>query len=185
MDNAMFSQFIQHFDKNAGEEGPVVLLMDSVSSHVDMSSFQYAKERGIELYRLLPNTTHIMQPLDVGVFGASKARWPQVLREHTRENPGTPIQKHNFTEKWKEAFLLFYKPLTVINSFKSSGIYPIDASAVASSKFKTGHTFNEPDHQENSEKPSEEKNSEARKAEFALEAIESELSTLTKDKYQK
>lgn len=39
MDAQTFSKFIDHFDKYAGVERPIVLLVDSVSSHIDMSVF--------------------------------------------------------------------------------------------------------------------------------------------------
>lgn len=69
MDRATFSKFIDHFDRYAGVERPVWLLLDSVSSHVDHDVFMKAKSKGIELYRILPNATHLMQPLDKDVFG--------------------------------------------------------------------------------------------------------------------
>ncbi|KAH3861891.1 hypothetical protein DPMN_024844 [Dreissena polymorpha] len=72
MDAAAFKKFLEHFDKNCGLNRPVVLLIDSVSSHLEMKVFEYASSKGIELYRLHPNATHIMQPLDVGVFGHLK-----------------------------------------------------------------------------------------------------------------
>jgi hypothetical protein len=64
IDRSTFSQFIDHFNKHAGNERPVVLLFDSVSSHVDHDVFMKAKSLGIELYRIVPNATHFMQPLD-------------------------------------------------------------------------------------------------------------------------
>lgn len=75
MDRATFSKFIDHFDRYAGVERPVLLLFDSVSSHVDHDVFMKAKSKGIELYRILPNATHLMQPLDKGVFGPLKSKW--------------------------------------------------------------------------------------------------------------
>ena len=75
MDTSTFKLFIDHFDKYAVKERPIVLLIDSVSSHVSMSVFEDAKSKGIELYRLVPNATHLMQPLDKGVFGPLKKKW--------------------------------------------------------------------------------------------------------------
>lgn len=145
MDSSTFQKFIEHFDKFCGDQRPVILLIDSVSSHVYMDAFEFAKSKGIELYRLVPNATHIMQPLDKGVFGPLKKRWYQVMRRHSRENPGSPVGKHNFAELLKQCFLLFYKPLTIINSFKSSGIYPVDSTVVTSSVLKPSLTFSEPE----------------------------------------
>lgn len=60
MDRATFSKFTDHFDRYAGVERPVLLLFDSVSSHVDHDVFMKAKSKGT-------NATHLMQPL-VKVF---------------------------------------------------------------------------------------------------------------------
>lgn len=105
MDRGTFAQFMDHFNKHAGIERPVVLLFDSVSSHVDHDVFIKAKAQGIELYRIVPNATHLMQPLDKGVFGPLKSKWHMPARKYTCENPGKCIGKENFTEKLKEAFL--------------------------------------------------------------------------------
>ena len=68
-----------------------------------------------------------------------------MARKYARENPGKNISKITFAEKLREAFLLFYKPLTVINAFKSSGIYPVDSSVISSDIRKSGLTFSNPE----------------------------------------
>ena len=73
-----------------------------------------------------------MQPLDKGVFGPLKTKWHLVSRKYTRENPGKCIGKENFAEKLTEAYLQFYKPLTVMNAFKASGVYPVDSTVITS-----------------------------------------------------
>ena len=91
MDAVTFLRFIDHFDQHAGTKRPVLLILDSVSSHVDMAAFSRAAEKGIELYRLVPNATHLMQPLDKGVFGTLKTKWHQATRCHTRDFPGSKL----------------------------------------------------------------------------------------------
>lgn len=76
-----FAQFMDPFNKHAGNERPVVLLFDSVSSHVDHDVLMKAKEQGIELYRIVPNATHLMQPLDKGVFGPHKSKLLMTARK--------------------------------------------------------------------------------------------------------
>lgn len=64
-----FSAFIDHFDNNVDKnDRPVILLIDSVTSHINMDTFTKAGSRGIEIYMLVPHATHLMQPLDKGVF---------------------------------------------------------------------------------------------------------------------
>ena len=81
-----------------------------------------------------------MQPLDKGVFGPLKAKWHLTPRKYARENPGKNIGKANFAQKLTEAFLNFYKPLTVINAFKASGIYPVNSAVVTSEMLKPSQT---------------------------------------------
>ena len=143
MDSRASSQFIDHFDEFAGPERPVVLLFDSVSSHINIDTFSKAASKGIELYRLVPNATHLVQPLDKGVFGPLKTAWYTTVRKNTRENPGQPIGKRNFAAKLAEANLAFYKPSIIINSFRSSGIYPVSREAVPNDRLKPSITYSD------------------------------------------
>lgn len=83
-----------------------------------------------------------MQPLDKGVFGPLKNQWYKTVRKHNRENPGVPINKCNFAEKLRDAYNDFYRPSIVVNSFKSSGIYPVNRAVISDDQLKTGLTFN-------------------------------------------
>ena len=57
------------FTKHLVETGPVVLFFDGHYSHLSIALIKRARQLGIHLFCLPPNTTHILQPLDVGVFG--------------------------------------------------------------------------------------------------------------------
>ena len=73
MDATTFAKFIDHFDKNAGTERPVVLLIDSVSSHIDILLFSDARSKGIELYRIIPNATHVNATIGQRSFWTSES----------------------------------------------------------------------------------------------------------------
>jgi len=141
--------------------------------------------RGIEIYRFIANATQIMQPLDVGIFGPLKRRWYKVFSRQSRENPGSPVGEETFPELLKEDFLLFYRPLTVVNSFRSSGIYPVDGNAVRSEVLKPGLTFSGESSVESSkevtEKPSQMQPSST-DCLGALQALESALDTPVRTK---
>lgn len=90
--------------------------------------------------------------------------------------------------------MLFYKPLTIVNSFKASGIYPVDNTAVCDDALKLGFTFTDSNEdgleQEKATefKASSESNEgvyEETKVKGALEALERVLSTPTKETYRK
>ncbi|KAK3099982.1 hypothetical protein FSP39_012930 [Pinctada imbricata] len=95
MNAEIFKKFILHLSTHAIDQRPIVLLIDSVSSHIDMDVFLLAIEHSIELYRIIPNATHLVQPLDKGVFGSLKQAWHQVTRSHYRQTPGVKIDKTN------------------------------------------------------------------------------------------
>ena len=194
----IFKKFVLHLSTHAVAQRPLVLLVDSVSSHINMEVFQLAKEHQIEMYRIVPNATHLMQPLDKGVFGPLKQMWGQVTRQHYRQTPGIKIDKTNFAQKLKDAFMLFYKPLTIVNSFKASGIYPVDSLAISDDHLRPGYTFASQDESSDTESEESESNqqgatvcelrpmedTEEMKAKGALEALESVLSTPVKEKYR-
>ena len=50
------------------ESGPVVLIIDGHYSHVSLELIKLARDNNIHLLCLPPNTTHILQPLDVGLL---------------------------------------------------------------------------------------------------------------------
>ena len=141
MNNDSFLEFLKHFDKYACPERPVILLIDNVSSHMSIEVFSFAKSKEIELYRLQPNATHFLQPLDNGVFGPLKKVWYQTVRKFTKEHPGRSIDKETFGGKLNEAFMQFYKPLTVSNSFKTTGIFPVNRSRIREDVVKPALTF--------------------------------------------
>lgn len=190
MDGPTFAKFLEHFDSHIVTERPVVLLIDSVSSHIGSKIFQEARAKSIELYRIVPNATHLMQPLDKGVFGPLKKQWYKTVRKHNRENPGIPMNKGNFAEKLKDAYNDFYRPNIVVNSFASSGIYPVNRAVISDDQLKTGLTFNPDDEQtENDSKQKEAESSDHVESQSINEKVfntyVSVLKTPVKEKYRK
>lgn len=51
---------------------PILLYLDGHSSHVTMPLVTFCRSHGIELFSLLPHSTHVLQPLDVAFFHAYK-----------------------------------------------------------------------------------------------------------------
>lgn len=141
MNSDTFEKFVDHFEKHIVTEKPVVLLIDSVGSRINRTIFTKALSKGIELYRLVPNATHLRQPLDKGVFGPLEKQWYSTVRKHNKEYPGVVINKINFAEKLKECYNEFYKPSIVVNSFHSAGLYPVNLDVITCEQLKTNLTF--------------------------------------------
>ena len=71
IDTELFKQwFFQHFLCHAGSSQPLLLLLDSHSSHFNLDVVTMAEKMMLLFISLYP--THEMQPLDAAVFGSLK-----------------------------------------------------------------------------------------------------------------
>ena len=80
-----------HFLRYASAVRPIILLMDGHSSHYCPETIQLAAAEGVILFTLPPNTTHLSQPLDKGVFGPFKIYWRQVCHDFRVSHPGRVV----------------------------------------------------------------------------------------------
>ena len=110
-------------------ECPVLLIVDGHTTHIDVD----VKENGILLYCLLPHSSHITQPLDVGFFGALKTSWGKAVNKYKISHMGSSATKESFAAVFNTAWTGSVKMATIVDSFARAGIYPIDLSHVANS----------------------------------------------------
>lgn len=90
-------------------DGKKNLLGDNLSSHVSIYVIESCEKYNIELVFFPPNTTHLLQPLDVAFFAPFKKAWRKVLADWKIRNRGC-IPKSEFPPP--PAF--FNKRLTVL-----------------------------------------------------------------------
>ncbi|KAJ8051210.1 Jerky protein-like-like [Holothuria leucospilota] len=135
--------FQHHFLPNIGNERPVVLLLDSHEGHIAYDLFQQAEQSNIHLYRFLPNATHILQPLDVGVFGHMKRSYWEYLRKWVAHNPGDTITQRNVSRIIGNIWEDVERPCLIRKSFASSGIFPVNRAAITDDKTMPSLTFSE------------------------------------------
>ena len=72
--------FVQFLDERVRKGNPRehhMLIIDQASAHVSMRIIDYANEHHVLLYVLPPHTTHLTQPVDVGLFGPMKTYYRQ------------------------------------------------------------------------------------------------------------
>jgi len=74
-------QYLDHLNQHLDSTRPKVLLMDQHGSHMDPLFTLKALEYGIHPYAFPGHLTHILQPLDVGVFQAYK-HWHKRAVQH-------------------------------------------------------------------------------------------------------
>jgi hypothetical protein len=112
---------------------PVLLLVDGHKSHINLDLHEFCVKNKIILYCLHPNTTHILQPCDVGIFGPLKAAWKTAVRKHKIKN-NVQITRSNFAKLFAEAFESSVTKGIICNAFKACGLFPFDPNSVNYSK---------------------------------------------------
>ena len=108
---------------------PVILFTDWHETRNNFFLARQLTKLGIIMLGLPPNTTHLMQPLDVAVIGPLKRKWTQAVRTFTDDNPDDIISQINFAP----IFLpVYYKAITQANiksGFRACGLYPFNPDA--------------------------------------------------------
>ena len=165
---------------------PVVLLVDGHKSHINLEISRFCKENRIFLYCLPPHSSHITQPLDVGIFKPLKAMWRKECAKYRMANPGHFVSKKVFSSVFKEAWLHTVQPTLLINSFRGAGIYPLNFSNINEARLPPSKLFHPGDSED---QPTSESASSTLKAgsqqgnSQALIALESVLDRGTIEKY--
>lgn len=73
-----------------------------------------------------PNSTHVLQPLDVAVFRTVKGTWREIVREFRVKNNYAKLKRTDFSAEVQKCFDRSLKPETIKSGFKCCGLYPFD-----------------------------------------------------------
>jgi len=127
--------FIEHIkDKHGTGHPPIVLLMDQHGSHMHKDLIIKATTNNIHLYPFPGHLTHILQPLDVGVFQPYK-HWHKKAVQNAMRNLDVDYNVASFFRDLKDIRENTFKKGTIIGAFRTAGIWPINCK-VAISKMK-------------------------------------------------
>ena len=125
---------------------PIFLLIDGATCHISLQARDLAKDREIMLWLLYPNSTHILQPLDLGLFGPVK----NVFRRLVWDWHGNIANMNKSLTKYTSVPLIVQSLDTVltrkgkngiITGFLRSGVFPWNPEAVCFSTLKPSSKF--------------------------------------------
>ena len=127
IDADSYLEYIKHLDKYLCPWRPLVIFQDNHRCHEDFRLIEYCIQNKIHLYNLPPKSSHLMQPLDK-LFGPLKANIEKKKQEALLVNRGhitkskVPISVRFAIDSMKKT--------SVINAFLTTGIFPLNSSAI-------------------------------------------------------
>lgn len=130
INSELFLEWFKFFIGAIPDVRPIVLLMDSHGAHVGPDVVELAKKQQVYLMTFPAHTSHILQPLDVGVYKSLKSNWSKVMNTYMLQHPNDMPNRSNFHELFTPAFLESFTPLNIVHCFKKAGACPFDPSAI-------------------------------------------------------
>ncbi|XP_063232471.1 uncharacterized protein LOC134536610 [Bacillus rossius redtenbacheri] len=113
---------------------PVLFFIEGHSSHLTLHTSKFCAEHGIVCVALLPNSTHILQPMDVGVFKPLKSGWKKAVHEWRIErisnNEDTTLNNKDFAKLLDDTINKCIQPKHLESAFRACGLFPWDVSAI-------------------------------------------------------
>ena len=139
--DGIFLNWFKFFLTSIPPTRPVLLIMDGHGTHMSIEIIELARSNGVYLLCLPAHTTHILQPLDVGVFKSFKSNFSKACSKYLAVNPGRVITSDKLAFLVAEAWPLSLTPLNIMSGFKKTGIYPINPSEVTDREFAPSKLF--------------------------------------------
>jgi len=116
--------FLDHIRRQPGKK---LLVGDNLSSHISMEVIRLCKENDVEFVCLPPNSTHLIQPLDVGFFGPMKRAWRKQLKSYAEKDPAAKfLDKPLFPGMLKELLECLHPDRHLPTAFERCGLFPIN-----------------------------------------------------------
>ena len=111
----IYLEWFKFFIASIPPARPVLLIEDGHGSHVSFDVIELARANNIHLLCLPAHTSHILQPLDIGVFKSFKSRYAKACRWYMMENPGRVITSESITGLVGEAWANSITPVSIVS----------------------------------------------------------------------
>ena len=128
----MMIQYMMFFRQKIESNEIIIYFFDNHKSHMTLELAKICRENRIIAIGLYPNSTRIIQPLDVGLFGGLKTHFKTLMDQWTRkpENIGCSFEIADLAEVINQANMAVATVETIKNAFRKVGIYPWNADNI-------------------------------------------------------
>ena len=140
----IYLEWLDFFLKSIPPARPVLLLEDGHSSHITIDVIEKARANDVHLLCLPAHTSHILQPLDIGVFKSFKTHYNKACRRYMASNPGCVITADVIAGLIAEAWPQSMTPMNILSGFKKCGVYPLNPGEVSDRMLAPSKSVNKP-----------------------------------------
>ncbi|KAF9225073.1 DDE-domain-containing protein, partial [Gyrodon lividus] len=105
-------------------DGYRLLILDGHNSHRTYEFCKFAADHHIIILCLPSHTTHVLQPLDVGIFGPLASAWKKQVNEASWQF--IAIKMNNLLAYYKLTRNKAMLPTTIQSAFAKTGIHPLN-----------------------------------------------------------
>ena len=130
INSQLFLEYIQFLIKELPPKRPVLFIQDGHASHLSLDVIDLARANDMHLLCLPAHTTHILQPLDEGVFKSFKNAFSKACREYTAEKPGRVVTVEVLASLLGKAWPTSHTPVNILSGFRKCGIYPLNPGQI-------------------------------------------------------
>ena len=117
--NSIF-EYVEKVRKEIGKaDDPAVIIYDGLKAHISEILFAECAERNIKIVMIPPHSSHLVQPLDQGVFRSMKSKYSTVPNWPNKSKITTKLQKIYTVIQMTD------NEQTILRSWEHSGIFPI------------------------------------------------------------
>ncbi|KAG8008340.1 hypothetical protein GBF38_019463 [Nibea albiflora] len=111
------------------EARPLLLIFDGHKSPVNLEVVEAARKEDVILLCLPPHCSHILQPLDAGLFVLLKQRFAALIGDGCAPDTHFAVSKKEFSGVFKGTYQVMKEEegvRTVKEGFRKCGIYPLN-----------------------------------------------------------
>ena len=128
--NSLGLEYLKHFDRFTKKNSVGsyrLLIFDGHGSHLTEEFVDYCWQNKVRPFLLPPHLTHVLQPLDIGIFSTLKHNFKKAVRREVYLG-ATEIEKADFFRFFQSFYSQTVTRKHAISAFLKSGLVPLDSS---------------------------------------------------------
>ncbi|KAF2889522.1 hypothetical protein ILUMI_16651 [Ignelater luminosus] len=104
-------------------------------SHIFLDVINLARENGVTIVTMPPHCSHLLQPLDVAVYGPLKKHYNTAMDQLMKDHTGTPMSIYDISGCFGVAFGRTTTPTHILASLRRTGIVHFDRHVFTDTDF--------------------------------------------------